>query len=596
MGTNNKSNVAAKLLFISGLSLIAFVFLNILISATLFIFKISISSFSPISSFVLTLGLIFYLLRKNKLITKKNCAALIVLILFVTLIIGGSIYHSGLVVDDTWDGNDYHKKSIGKLRDGWNPVYENLEDFDKNSSTSFGLTETNTIWENHYAKASHIFAANIYALTDNIETGKSINMISLVALVLICASYLVFKKKKLLFVVAFSLSVLTYSVFVAQMPTNYVDHLLGMYLFLLIFGFFIFEEKEFFPTHLESLALFFMTLCILINIKFSSFAYAGLYCLGYYIWYIYRLAKKKLDKAFFTRFTLIAFVAVIVGVFVIGLSVYPKNFIDHGHPFYPLFGEGKVDIMTANSPASFEDLSPIERFFHATFSECDNIIYASGAAPKLKIPFTYKIEEFEKLQATDLRISGHGVFFSGILLVSVLVLVCCGIFLKRKNPRLFSVTVIPLAITCVLTFALGESWWARYFPQLFLFALFALLYLDEMDFLPARIIKGLLIVIILTNNICTVVQTQERVSTHAADVEAQYEQFEAALSEHDGTVVFSTSFLGSCYNIRDRYGDEFEYQFHSEPVPVDYQKSFPLLYGYMTGSIENDQISEFDSN
>lgn len=580
----DNSRSLSKLMFIAGFTLVAFVFFNILISSVLLIFRVSITAVTPVAALVLSLGAAGYWARKDGLWALKPLLSIMALVLAVIV---GSIFLAGIVPDYTYDGNSYHKTAIGMLRDGWNPVYENMEEFDSRAERSFGFVPQNVFWENHYAKAPYFFASNIYKVTGNVETGKSINLISLFALVFLAASYLLKKGRKPIFIAAFAMILFTYPVFTVQLLTNYVDLLLGTYLFMLIFCFFFFEEEGFSTAHTETLLLFFMVLCIMINIKFSSFAYAGIYCLGYYLWYIYRLRKKDLEKVFFIKFTGTAVIAVLVGVLVIGLSVYPKNLTDHGHPFYPLFGEGKVDIITSNSPAVFQELAPIERFIAATFSKADNIVQAYGTAPEFKIPFTWTGWEYEVLYIADLRISGHGLFFSGVFLISLIVLAVYYFKAARRREKGLPLTLIPLGINVILIFTMGETWWARYFPQLFLFPLFALLCLDKVHRKPARAAEMVLVLALLANNLATCHASAQFSIEYTQKTNNQYAQFEAAAQNTDGTLVLSTAtFKGNFYNAFDRLPENAEYRIELKDIPDDGSDADVQFIGALAWYIE----------
>lgn len=580
---NRPGKVAAPA-FLTGLALVAFIFFTILISSILFIFRISVTALTPMAALFLSGTMVSYFTKKSGLGKPK---LLLPVLLTFLLVILGSVLLAGVISDCTYDGNSYHKAMIGMLRDGWNPVYETMEEFDAQAVRSFGFTQADTFWENHYAKAAHIFAANIYKITGNVETGKSINLISMAALLFIILSYLITQGKSPLFIILFSFIVCTYPVFTVQIFTNYVDLLLGIYLFMLIFCFFLMEEAEFSHFRTETLSLIFMALCIMINIKFSAFAYAGIYCLGYYVWYAVRLARQDLDPKFFVRLTVTAVAALLVGVLVIGLSVYPKNLIEHGHPFYPLFGKDKVDIMTANEPVNFPELSGVERFLSATFSKANNITQASGTTPEYKLPFTVYQEELSVLGSVDLRISGHGVFFSGIFLVSLAVLLILYCRSTKQNKIRFVLTAIPLCINIILIFTLGEIWWARYFPQLYLFPMFAVLHLDDFSQKTASAVKAFLLTALLLNSLATCSSVFTQTLSYNRTVNVQFSEFQTTAENSDGIIVLSSgTFKGSFYNAFDRLPEGTDCRIELKDIPGEEKAGKPLLDGYLRWRLE----------
>lgn len=57
----------------------------------------------------------------------------------------------------------------------------------------------------------------------------------------------------------------------------------------------------------------------------------------------------------------------------VGYAPYVKNTITKGHPFYPLFGKEKIDIITSNQPYDFQEKGTIEKFMTSMFAKCSNI-------------------------------------------------------------------------------------------------------------------------------------------------------------------------------------------------------------------------------
>lgn len=509
-----KRSVARYALYIA-LFLLSFIVLNLLIATVLFIFKVSVQSWYVIAAGVLSVGLIIFLMWKRGWLSWKS---VMVVVIIPALVFAGLTKVNSKIYDYTWDGNCYHKLAIGMMMDGWNPLYETESEFNSRSDSPIELDGWTFHWGDYYAKASHIFAANVAKLTGNVESGKVINDISIIivflAIVFVCFS----TGKSWIFTLFFSGIAVSLPTISGQFLTNYVDILLYLYMFLLmaiLFGFeYVKEYKK------ELFALFFMTIVMLINIKFSSFAYAGILCACYYVWYIYRLRKDKTFKSFFEQFTWTAVAAVLVGVFVVGLSVYPRNMVLKGSPFYPLFGSGEkvdmgelkdaldsgkenivIDIMTSNSPGYFQGKSGIERFVIATFSEMENFSKAYNGEIAWKMPFTISDDEMQFAGYSDLRISGNGVFFSGVLLISLAIVLIGARKLLKEDRKLFIMIMIPLGMTIVMIFTMSESWWARYFPQTHFIVFAAFIMLDRYKQVFAKVVLYGLMGITLVNNI-----------------------------------------------------------------------------------------------
>ena len=539
-------------IFCSAFFLLLFIFFNILISSVFFIFGISIQKSFLIIALILSIFFTYFICKKNDL---KNLSIAIVLPILIIIF---SILLNGKIFDYTWDGNSYQKATTGMLAIGWNPLYEELEEFDDESEEQINIGDESPIYINHYAKGSNIFSANIYKFTGNIETGKCINTIVIAMLFLFTFSFLIYKKKSILFSFLFSLCVVTYPVVCTQFLTNYIDILVYGFLYLTIFMFFVFEEKEFFLSKKAVLFMFFMILAISINIKFSLFGFVGIYCLAYYIWYVSRIIKGNLDKKFFRDFTLVAIFSVLTGVFVIGLSVYPKNFIEHGNPFYPLYDDNGVDIMSQNEPKEFERKTPIQKFFISFFSESSDLLEDSKESIKLKIPFAFSKDELWSTGLPDLRLSGNGIFFSGIFIISLIIIVICFKDLYNKNSIECILFLLPLIVTTIMIFFLHEAWWARYFPQLYIFVLFALILLNEnKNNIFLNIFQYVFILILLINNYLAFQNAVRRSYENNVICNVEFQKYESIdKKENESFVVYTKAFNGAKFNIIDQTNEK----------------------------------------
>ena len=546
-----------KCLLLVGIFLLFFIVANILISNMLFIFKIEITKFNMIIAYAITVILILLLLKKLGLSKYNKIKNIMLVIVLPTILILLSLFLNSKVMDFSYDGNTYHKATIGLLKEGWNPVYETASEFDNSRKNKIYIENSSSeLWTDCYARATHIFQANAYALTGSIESGKAVNTLSILSLFLIIFSYLSLKLKKIIFPLMFASCCATYSVVSAQYLTMYIDFFVYIYLLLLLLSFFIIEFNQSEQEQNIGFLIYSLSLIMLINIKFNSFAYAGIFCLGYYIYYIIKLIKHKIEKKFFVKFTIISTVCVIIGTCIIGLSVYVKNFIEYGNPFYPLFGEDKVDIITTNQPYEFKDKSTIEKYFISMFSEVENMAQASQRETNLKIPFTIRRTELNYISAPDTRISGNGVLFSGIFIISVLLLLVTSIKMYKDNKKVFIMCSIPLTITILMILLLSESWWARYFPQTYFIILTVILYLY---FLKRKMYKSfllILITLILINNSITFIQATRYNYSLTKSANNEFRLIKENVDKENERLVIKTPiFIGSLYNISDNLKD-----------------------------------------
>ena len=61
--------------------------------------------------------------------SNNNIKEYIISFTIIVFTISGSLLISNISYDITFDGNTYHKAAIGELKNGWNPVYQSIEDF-----------------------------------------------------------------------------------------------------------------------------------------------------------------------------------------------------------------------------------------------------------------------------------------------------------------------------------------------------------------------------------------------------------------------------------------------------------------------------------
>ncbi len=554
-----KNNRVAKLVFIFAMFLLTFVFINIFLSSFMLIFKVSINEYYICISAIITLIIILFVMNKNGLLIKNNkkidIVSIFVSIILPIITIFSSFFFCDNYYEYTYDGNSYHKSTVGYLANGWNPVYQKMEEFDRNSKFPLYVKENSYLWGNHYAKASHMFSANVYAFTNNIESGKSINLICIIMLFSFLLAILIYKKQNLFFSILFSLSVVSLPTISTQFLTNYVDILVYIFFFLTVCIWYMIVSKDNIINENSVLFCYFMILVISINIKFSLFGYVGIYSLMYYIYLIIR-SKNAEQRKFLKKLTIISFISVIIGVFVVGLSVYPKNMLEHGHPFYPIRGNNKVEIMTQNQPDYFKNKSNIEKFVIATFSEAKNISASSKEEAKYKIPFQIKKGEIDETYAADLRISGNGVLFSGILSLVLIVLIIY--FFKNgfKKDIFSQFCFLSMLFSIFMIITISESWWARYFPQLLLIIFLPIIIIYNSKYNYFKVLAYILIILILVNNSISCVESFQYVDDYRKEVDNWYNYFDQTADEDKCCInIYTKDFQGSLFNVLDKYDD-----------------------------------------
>lgn len=399
----------------SGILLLMFITNIILLTSILFFVNISISSFHAIIAFTITVVEFSFIYRKRVNIKQASTSIILVLLLLIL-----AVMVSSKTYDLSWDGNTYHKTAIGSLKNGWNPVYQKVEDFNKEQGNVIDVDkkENNKVWVNHYPKASWIFAANIYSITNNIESAKILNMLMMYVAFTIIFTYLAKRINKILALIV-SLLIVVNPLTVPQLFNYYIDGLLGITLFIILYSLIAItdikinsreniEEEEERTLLKENFLILANSIIIIINLKFTGLVYAAIFCFLFYCYWLYKSYKEGIFKEKFTKLTIFYVGVVLISVCIAGYSSYVKNIFEKGHPFYPLFGEGKYDIITYNQPKYFKNRNTIQKFAITMFSEGSNIHDSYGDntdKPKLKIPFTVSKEEIKEYTKPDTRIS-----------------------------------------------------------------------------------------------------------------------------------------------------------------------------------------------
>lgn len=546
-----KKNIkrVVELLKDSGVFLLLLLGCILVVSGVSLLFRIGITKYHLFINIFLSI-VVFLFIKGKKRIVKSGISILIALLVLIL-----SIFINKNYIDLSWDGNSYHKDAVGLLKNGWNPVYENYIDaykrIDNRNMDYIGeeIQTTHGFWQTNYAKGTWLIGANIYSVTDDIETGKAYNLL-IVYTTFVLLLFILYKASSN-FVCSMLIALLTAinPIILVQTFTYYNDGFLGNLLILLVFLMMLFNIKKSILTEKELYICICSTLLLLINTKFTGFAYAGIFCLFYYLIYLYNKFKKNALKEAIKP-TIIFGITVLVGVCIVGFSPYIKNIVDHKQIFYPLMGENKVDIVTANQPKRFQNKSTVYKVSVSLLSRVGNSNISNAGPIIKKIPFTVYDSELSFLKACDLRISGFGVLFSGILILSAIICFVCLIRLFIKRDRLFILLGLPLVIVCFLMIFISESWWARYTPYLYLFPIIALVLLLFEKKKIKYVIFGLLVLPMFINiGFYFKYNTLENYETSKAIIN----NIDAIDKDREVIIVDERNeFVGMMYNFEDR--------------------------------------------
>ena len=464
------------------------IFLNIALSLLLGIFSIFIlSSFGFIIGLSININYILSAVIAAVIIPLwyfkfdlKECLfsllCIIVLVVFSYLI-------SVFIMDFSNDGPWYHQTGIIFLKKGWNPIYTPAEDFFHNY---WNAHITGLLWVDNYPKFYEIFAANIFYLTNNIEAGKMLNFLSL-GVLFFYALYILRQgllKKHPFASVVFSFLIIFNPIVCAQIYTYYVDALVYVYFMLMIFALIDIEQTK----DNRGYIVFAISAVLLSNLKLVGILYTLLIIILYTCYRIFYKSKLKTWGK--------VSAVVLVLILLTGINPYFTNLMRGKHILYPVAGAEKIDIMTHNMPPQFLDKSMPYKLFMSTFSKVDNIPAQNDGSIQLKIPFTIYPSEIKNLHLFDIRQSGFGIFWSGILLISLIL----AFFIKIKDKKTKQQYCLIMGILLSSVLLNTENWWARYVPQFYAVPIFILLFYYISNLAKQRILVTTLLSVLIFFN------------------------------------------------------------------------------------------------
>jgi len=524
-------------MFHIGQVLLYLFFANLLLATTGFLLGFSITPalfpLSLVTAFVLLA--IFYDEKLNILFLFEMIASI--------LLIVGCVIVFERIYDFSYDGNAYHKLAAGFLKMGWNPLSQVPDGAYTLSMIGSMDTEMSLLIE-CYPKATEIFAASIYAITNNIESGKIYTILGIFS-----AFFLTLKCAKGRRGVGFACVAALSPVAMAQMDTFYLDGFLHICLYLLALMLFVEHSGNTGISGKTSKSLIIASMTVLANIKYTGLFYGGFFCLCYYLYEIMFSAKNKNPverRAYLLKRTGLYVVTAALSVVWGGASAYIVNVFRHANPFYLLIGEGAIDLLTLNSPFP-PNSNRLENLGLSLFSRVGTAFNGTYDKNALKIPFTVDWQaERPMLQYPDIRLSGFGVFFGGMFLISVVILFIH--FKNKDNRQKDSLIFLNLVICLALMILIEPSWWARYAPYVWLFFLIGLHYLTKSE---RKWILWVLLLTAVVNSLCWTLDLKKEYQNSVKAGETLSELARSGITIDFDYTVNGGYYPGMCYNLID---------------------------------------------
>ena len=481
-----KTNDFKSLNFLNliGYFLVGFVCFPYIIYNIFFFLNIELSRLNSWIVFIVYCVSFFFFLKINvKIKLIQNCKS----ILFGLICIIISCFISSYFLDYSFDGQGYHGEAILQFANKFNPIYSKLPD--KENFTFFVI--------NHFAKASWVSNAYLFLLTNNFNCAKANNLILIIANFCFIYPFInqYFNKiKSIIISLLLAFNPIALNIYLSNMLDSQITSLLFIF-FVLLYYFYV-DYKNY--------ILYFIILIViyLINLKFPIIIYLSVFLL---LFIIFIMHEKKI-KFFFIKILIISF-SFIVALFIFGYHTYTKNIIEYKHPFYPFYGDssnasGKLPNNFPTGMVEAKEFKVGNRFVNHIKSNFASTIFNQAYTNKLKykIPFTFSKYELERFAFSGVMIGGYGVWYSGVISITFILLVYF-IFKRKKqifkNDFIFYLFITSIYITILLN---PYGYIARYSPQYYLIP-FIVLLMYKIYFPKFKFIQWILLFVLIINSI-----------------------------------------------------------------------------------------------
>lgn len=482
---NIKENKILNILFLMALFIISFIFVTNIITTLGWLVKIPITSFHLIIGFILNILVVYFLQKKKFAFEKKDYLKVVIGSLLVVII---SFIVAILFMDISYDGSWYHLTSIIRMKDGWNPIYEHI------NSGYYG-----DVFIDSYAnKAVWSFSACCYKLFGMMNSSKMFSTLLAFSTCLLSISVflrLVKDNKKItkLAVILISMLIAFNPIYVEQMFTNYIDSSLGLLVISYIVLFMAYYLEQFSFKDLIYKYYIVILIAIMANVKLTGLFFAGVFFFIFLGLPMFKSLKNKGLKEF-KRIFFTGFIGVALVLF-IGINPYITNVLRGHNMFYPIIGKEKIEVMGENVPDYIRNKTILEKIAVVNFSETVN----SPNAEEMKLlnPFSLNINSYKNM-GVDTRVGAFGpLTMLAMLFIFGLLFRYFKYLINKKENKLLLLSILAVIVIAII---FPESWWGRYYPELFLIPCFFTLYLVLSNKKALRV-SGYIIICILVLNI-----------------------------------------------------------------------------------------------
>lgn len=354
---------------------------------------------------------------------------------------------AGRFIDITGDGQWYHLEAIIRMADGWNPVYDRLED---NGWKAFNPM----VFVEGYPHGLWLVETFVYRLTGDIEQGKGWNLIFALASFLLSSTALrAWGLSRGWSWVIGGLAALN-PVVIAQAMSYYNDGVVSSLLLCMMAATILLWKAP----SLDAWVAFVAALVFLINTKFLGLAYSvilvGTVLLLGVLW---RAPWRDLR-----RYALVSTLAGATAVLVMGFHPYVEYTVKHGNPMAAL---ASIEFRTAHQIDSNGRVMP---FLWSLFG-APRISLAPDVEVTWKTPFRFTTEELLVYRHwPDPDIGALGPYFAETLVISLLVLAAAGVALWRRDKRMVVSAVLVIAMFLIAILIKRPTWFMRYNAYLYL--------------------------------------------------------------------------------------------------------------------------------